>query len=380
MNLIKYISIICLVVISCSQTISGQHEQRIDSLKKEVAVLVYSNPELAIEKSLELYKLSTENPSGQVNALLTVANGYAVLKEHDQVFNYALKADSIAAINKIYTDQIRVLGFIGGQYRRLQLSGKALQYLDQAYNLSLKHPLPDSLGFIQGNILVVKGLIQKDDLGCAYALPFLKDAVNIFKESTEKKLVNANLAITLNNLGDCNIEIENYSEAKANYNEAIHFAKPINAIKSIAASRVGLAKLLTLNGNHQEAIAILSDALKLIEDVNDTGTNIQIWKALSENYLLLGNEERHTYYTQLYIEEENKLLEEEKKSLNKVTDKLSSENQEKRQNQKNKYTYLFLFSGAVLLLIVLLIYLNIAKKRRKIAKSKEKINKSSNNR
>lgn len=339
-------------------------------------MLAYNDPELAITKGLELYDLSKNSSTHQVSALLSVANAYAVLKDHDAVFKYALKADSIAELNRNYTDHVRVLGFIGGQYRRLNLSDRALNYLNKAYNLTIKHPLPDSLEFIQGNILVVKGLIQKDELGCEYALPYLSDAVKVFKKNTDKVAINANLAIALNNLGDCNIELQNYKDAKINYNEAIISAEIINAIKNVASSKLGLAKLLSIEGKNKEAIALLEYILDSITDIHDGALNSQILKALSENYKQIGNENQYRYYSQLYLEEEQKLFKEEKKSLNKVTKEISSENHEKRQFQKDKYSYVFLFCGIILILLMLIIYRKILKKRNKIAQSKEKIEKS----
>ncbi|GEQ86116.1 hypothetical protein ULMS_16240 [Patiriisocius marinistellae] len=359
-----------------SATLFGQQQATLDSLKKEVSVLVYNNPELAIEKGFKLYNLSKDNASYQISALLSIANGYAILKEHDEVFKYALKADSIAEKNENYTDQVRVLGFIGGQYRRLKLSGRALRYLDEAYNLTVKHPLPDSLEFIQGNILVVKGLIKKDDLGCEYALPYFTDAVKVFERNTDRKSVIANLAITLNNIGDCFIELERFSEAKQSFDEAITYALKINAIKNIASSKLGLAKLLSIESKYEAAIENLETTLNSIKNVNDAAINIKILKALSENYKIIGNNEKFNSYTKMYLEEEQKLLEQEKKSLNKVTEEMSSENLEKRINQKNKYTYTFLICGLILFIIIVLILRNILQKRTKIAKSKDKIQKS----
>ena len=343
---------VTIFVVALSTSLFGQEQKRLDSLKKELNVLVYSNPKLAIAQGLELYEASHDDPSYQVSVLLAIANGYAVLKEHDNVFRYALKADSIAEVNAFYIDQVRVLGFIGGQYRRLKLSNRALQYLDQAYDLTLEHPLPDSLEFLKGNILVVKGLVQKDNIGCEFALPYLKEGVEVFKKNSIKNAIKANLAITLNNIGECHIEIENYTAAKTSFNEAIMYAEEINAIKSVASSKLGLARLLTLEGQHDAAVKILENALTSIEGVNDAATNSLILKALSENYEILGNEEKHNSYTRLYLAEEHKLLEEEKKSLNKVTEELSSENQEKRQNQKTKYTFIFIVFGFFLILIL----------------------------
>tara|TARA_R100000935_G_scaffold1439_1_gene4550 strand:+ start:108758 stop:109894 length:1137 start_codon:yes stop_codon:yes gene_type:complete len=366
-----------LTALTCATSLLAQGHGVLDSLGKEANVLVYSNPELAIEKAFELYQLSNDDPVYQVNALLTVANGYAVLKEHDQVFEYALKADSIAEVHKNYTDQVRVLGFIGGQYQRLKLGGRALTYLDRAYNLSVKYPLPDSLEFIQGNILFVKGLIKKDDLGCRYALPYFNDAATVFENNKDKKTIYASLAIAYNNIGDCNFLIEEYTEAKKNYTKAIRYAEEINATKNIAYSKLGLAKLLSKEERYDESIKLLEKAFSSIKDVNDTQMNTQILKALSEDYAQVGNDEKYNEYVQLYLEEEKKLLEEEKKTLNRITDELEIESQEKSQNQKNTYVYIFLFIGIILFFLLGYVVNKIVKKRRKIAASKEKIKKSS---
>ncbi|WP_339697522.1 hypothetical protein [uncultured Marixanthomonas sp.] len=107
-------SLLMFALLLLSHIVNAQNKALIDSLRQEANVLAYSNPERAVERGLELFSLSENNPSQQVSALLTVANAYAVLKDHDKVLKYALKADSIASENQNYTDQVRALGFIGG--------------------------------------------------------------------------------------------------------------------------------------------------------------------------------------------------------------------------------------------------------------------------
>ncbi|WP_165593567.1 tetratricopeptide repeat protein [Aequorivita soesokkakensis] len=375
-----------LILFSCAIIFFGgsfssfaQTRAELDSLRSEASTITYNNPELAIEKGLSLYKLAKKDPSTQIGALIIVANGYAVLKNHDKVLEYAFQADSIAKNSKIYTDRIRVLGFIGGEYQRLNLSSKALNYLDQAYEISVSHPLPDSLKFLQGNILFVKGLIQKDNLGCEYALQYFKQAEEVFKNNISSNAINASVAIASNKIGDCNFEMKDYKKAKENYEEAIVYAKKINATKNIAYSELGLANILSTEGKNGEAIQILERAIRSIENVNDIGINSEIYKSLSENYAAIGNAENANKYTSLYLAEQDKLLSEEKKSLNKVVNDLSSENVKKRERQKDKYNYLFLFFGIVLLLVILIVVKKIIAKRRKIFLHKEELKKSSKN-
>ena len=370
-------SLLLFTLVFLCHKVSAQNKALIDSLRQEANVLAYSNPELAVERGLELYSLSKNNPSQQVSALLTVANGYAVLKDHDQVLKYALKADSIAGENKNYSDQIRALGFIGGQYQRLKLSNRALKYLDRAYNLSIEHPLPDSIQYIQGNILFVKGLIKRDNLGCEYALPNFTEAAKVFRDNLEKKLMNSSMAITLNNIGDCNFQLEKYETARQNYNEAIAFASKINAVKNTAYSKLGLAKILSKEKKHTLAIQKLEDALRSVKSINDAGLKTELYKTLSENYAAVGNNEKYNTYTKLYFEEEEKLLNEEKKSINQVANNLAAENLDKRENQKNTYTYIFIICGLLLLVVLGYIISKILQKRRKIAQKKREIENTS---
>lgn len=370
-------SLLMFALLLLSHIVNAQNKALIDSLRQEANVLAYSNPERAVERGLELFSLSENNPSQQVSALLTVANAYAVLKDHDKVLKYALKADSIASENQNYTDQVRALGFIGGQYQRLKLSNRALEYLDRAYNLSIKHPLPDSIQYIQGNILFVKGLIQRDNLGCDYALPYLTKAANVFEKNLSKKLMNSSMAITLNNIGDCNFELKKYQKAQQKYEEAIVYATKINAVKNIAYSKLGLAKILSEEKKYQSAIQKLEEALLSVKNINDAGLKTELYKSLSKNYAAVGNNEKYNTYTKLYFEEEEKLLNEEKKSINQVANNLAAENLNKRKNQKNTYTYIFIICGLLLLVILGYIVNKILQKRRKIAQKRQEIENTS---
>ena len=310
----------------------AQNRAMLDSIRAEATLLTYSNPELAIEKGLKLVELSNDAPSSQISGL-----------------------------------------FIGGEYQRLKLGNKALNYLDKAYELSLQQPLPDSLKFLQGNIVFVKGLIQKDNLGCEYAMQYLLQAEEIFKNNLTSKAINTSLGIANNNIGDCYIELGEYEKAKENYNEAILFATKVNSVKIIAYSELGLSKIFSAKGEYLEAINILQKALSSLENINDIAMYTQIYKALSENYSEIEDTENFNKYTSLYLAEEDKLLNEEKKSLNTIVNDISLDNSEKSEAQENKYFYLFIISGMLLLIFLIYIINKIIKKRRKIAKHRKEV-------
>lgn len=372
-KIVPYYLLLLILLMNLPLGIYAQSRAKLDSIRAEATLVTYSNPQLAIEKGLQLFEMAKKDPSSQIAGLIIVANAYAILKNHEKVLTYAFKADSVAEISNNYADRVRVLGFIGGEYQRLKLGNKALSYLDKAYDISVRHPLPDSIKFLQGNIVFVKGLIQKDNLGCEYALEYLKEAEVIFKNNKTNKAINSSIGIANNNIGDCNFELKQYAAAKENYNEAILYASKVNSTKIIANSELGLSKILTVEGNNLEAIQLLQKALSSVKNINDISINSQIYKVLSDNYSIVEDIENFNKYTSLYLAEEEKLLTEEKKSLNTIVNDISSDNSKKSEVQVNTYNYLLIFTVLIFLIILLYILRNIIKKRKKIAQHKEKL-------
>jgi hypothetical protein len=370
--MIKYFKkvVVLTFLMLVSYTWAQQHKN-LDSLLVETNLLVYNNPELAIKKGLSYYKEAKNNPSLQVSFLLIVANGNAVLKNHDKVFEYALLAKSIADKNADYVNQIKVTGFLGGQYQRLKLKDKATEYIDKAHTLSIQHPLPDSLNYLKGNILFVKGLLQKDDLGCEYALPYFTEAVAILKKYSNKKSTVAGLAIIYNNIGGCYLAQDDLKKAEENFIEGRNHANTIKSQKSIASAELGLGEVLTAQNKPRLAISKIEQVLPIIEEIDDIALKKDAYKALSENYFKISDNKNYEFYTKAYLAEEKKLIEQENKSLNKVVNKITNESDESQENQKKNYRYLVLFLVLFLGAVLYFIYYKLTVKKKNLTKLKE---------
>jgi hypothetical protein len=65
----KLFTVFCAIILfGSSFLLQAQTRAQLDSLRSEASVITYNNPELAIEKGLELYKLAKKDPSTQIGA------------------------------------------------------------------------------------------------------------------------------------------------------------------------------------------------------------------------------------------------------------------------------------------------------------------------
>ncbi|WP_417368322.1 tetratricopeptide repeat protein [Flavobacterium beibuense] len=346
----------------------------LDSLKTELNLMVYNNPKEALRRVEEIYPTITD-PSMQISYLLTSANAYAVLKNHDAVMETALKAKKIADEKGSSVNRLQVSGFIGGQYRRLGLDDKALLYINEAEEVFKTEAIPDSLKYLGGNILIVKGLIQRTSLGCEYALPYFKEAANVYKKYVSKKINLVSVAIAHNNIADCYIEINDLDAAEFNFKEAIKYSLEVNSGHSLAYAKMGLSRIYKQEDENEKAITLLKEVDADLEEMNDLSIKKEVYKLLSENYKAIKDTQNYEHYSQLYFDETKRIIAEEKKSLNTVVNDLSEEKEKSQQETKSKFIFILL--GAILVFIVIMSYMayKIVKKRKKINQKKEQVDK-----
>ncbi|MFL9838967.1 tetratricopeptide repeat protein [Flavobacterium sp. ST-75] len=346
----------------------------LDSLKTELNLMVYNNPKEAIRRVDEIYPTITD-PSMQISYLLTSANAYAVLKNHDAVMETALKAKKIADEKGSPVNKIQVSGFIGGQYRRLGLDDKALLYINEAEEVFKTEAIPDSLKYLGGNILIVKGLIQRSSLGCEYALPYFKEAANVYKKYISEKINMVSVAIAYNNIADCYIEMNDLDAAELNFKQAVKYSLEVNSGHSLAYAKMGLSRIYKQKNENNKAIGLLKEVDSDLDKMNDLSIKKEVYKQLSENYKAIKDTQNYEYYNQLYFEETKRIIAEEKKSLNAVVNDLSEEKQKSQKQTKSKFIFMLL--GAIFVFIAIMSYMayKIVKKKKKINEKKEQFHK-----
>lgn len=160
-----YLWLITCCLSATNLSAQKQTEPHLDSL----FLLMNSDPDRVIKLGTELYEKYKGNPKMEISILTIIGSSYSIKKDYETAIDYAFKTREISQKINDYPTQIQVAGFIGEKYHNLNINSKAKYYFDEAYDLIEKHPLPDSLKFYKGNLLFLKALIYRDDLGCEFA-------------------------------------------------------------------------------------------------------------------------------------------------------------------------------------------------------------------
>lgn len=364
---IKFATIILsLLFIVDSQTVSAQKsaEPHLDSL----FLMMNSNPDKVIKLGNELYKKYKGNPKMEISILTIIGSSYSVKKDYEKAIEHAFKTREISQKINDYPTQIQVAGFIGEKYHNLNIYSKAKYYADEAYELIEKHPLPDDLKFYKGNILYLKALIYRDELGCDFAQTYYKKALEVYISSLKnREMLRFSIADIYNEIGSCYLEEKKLAGAKASFEKSLQYAVNGNYDLLNAESRAGLGRILYLQKNYTEAKTEFDKTIQILKSGKIENANPEVYKYISENYYALNDIENHRLYLNLYNQKTSTDSNAKKKSVNEIIVKKTAEENSGNDNSSKYWIIVFLC-----ILIVLVLY-QIFQTKSKMRKLKKQI-------
>lgn len=332
--------------------------QKISDEEYNAAMLnIYDNPDKAIEVGIRMFETSQNNPKRQINAQLLLANAYSSKRDYEKSLEYALKARELSKSSSDPRSEIVVLNKIAAQYHQLGINDKALQYLDESDQIIASYPHKDSVGTIIGNNFGVRGFIYRDQLSCEIAIDYFNRAIQQYKKDLGNSKTLANMSVITYNKGNCFITLAQTDSARITLEKSLELAKTSEAKSLEAFSRKGLAEVYTLQGNYNQAISELNNALEISKNVGDLVLNQGIFKGLSDNYLAINDWDEYQNYYNKYLKTETQNRNEERKTISTSLSKHSEEINAEIDNTKSTYTLaIFAVVIFILLLISLIIF------------------------
>jgi tetratricopeptide (TPR) repeat protein len=373
MNSKKYINLFLTVVIYLTtSSLYSQKSKLNDSIIKTCSIEMYANPDKVIREGKKIVANSDNNIDYKIKGYKLIADGFSSKRDYQKSLEYVIKANKLLNLSSNKLLKIIILNKLGIQYHQLKIFDKSIQYLDQAEQLIMEYPYPDSIHADLGKNFIVRGFIYKDKFSCDIAIDFFNRGIAELLKAKNKSN-NAIISIAKYNKGNCYIILSNNKLAKENFIQSIEAAKIINGKSLWAFGLKGLAEVYTIEGNYQEAISSLKLALVLSHDVNDLILNDELYFALSENYLAVNEWDEFKKYHEKEIYVQKLLKARQRISVSESLGVKEVELKSKIDIETSNFYYIILFLAVLFLLILLFFLLYFRRKTKEIDTIKNKI-------
>lgn len=369
----KYnILFLIVVVYTMTSSLYSQKSKLNDSIIKACSTEIYANPDKVIFEGEKIVAQSNSNVDYKIKGYKLIADGYSSKRDYQKSLEYVMKANKLLNLSSNKLLKIVILNKLGIQYHQLKIYDKSIQYLDQAEELIMKYPYPDSIHADLGKNFIVRGFIYKDKFSCEIAIDFFNRGIAELLK-VKNKSNNAIISIAKYNKGNCYISLSKNKLAKENFLQSIETAKIINGKSLWAFGLKGLAEVYTIEGNYKEAISSLKLALVLSHDVKDLILNDELYFALSENYLAINEWDEFKKYHEKELNVQKLLKARERISVSESLRVKELELKSKIAIENSNFYYTLLFLSILFLLILLFYYLYYIRISKEIVAIKNKI-------
>ncbi|MES2811279.1 MAG: tetratricopeptide repeat protein [Bacteroidota bacterium] len=337
----------CLLLFA--PVLQAQNSKKLDSIIKVNTMQMYGNPDKAIIAGKEVLNKAGDDVDLKIRAYKLISDGYSSKRDYKKSLEYVIKANQLLPQTQNKLLKISMITKAGIQYHQLKIYDKSIEYLDQAEKLCLEYPVRDSVYVNLGTNYMVRGLIYKEKLNCEIAIEFLDKGIY---QISQTKNINANanrLSIAKYNKGNCYILMSDNLSARKSFQEAIDYAKRVDALSLQAFAQKGLAEVYTIEGKYNEAIALLQNALKISSEVNDLILNQGIYKGLADNYLAINEWDNYQECHSKYLKTQTEVKKRERDSASDSLIELGNDENKKLESVIPNFLF-----GSVLLILILI--------------------------
>lgn len=356
-NLTKSLMSILIVFLICF--VQGQQKDAA-KLIREGNHLIFKNPAKAKEIAKKLYDTAEENSPQKFSALLILAQADALLANYDSSLQYALEAKKLSENLSDESYKLRIYSYLSYHYHRLNIQDKAWEYIDDAEKIIKTKSLPDSLGYLKGNIFFTKASMYQKELDCAYAINYFNQAIKAYSESIDNEYSDTNLGLAYSQKGYCEMELNKLSEAENSFKLAISNSEKNKDIRNNIFAVTGLARADALKGNFARSNEVLLLQLKRATEGNLKHLLNDIYKFLAYNYLKLKDTKNYELYDGLYKKSQLEFSKTEAGSINHIIKDASKNKQEDSAYPKS------LIAGIIVIIILIVIIIFIISRIRKM--------------
>lgn len=352
----------CLLFLSLQLT-RGQISR--DSLFKRAKTVLYEQPDETVKLALQLLK-TEKKVDDKAHLYMLLSNAYIAKRNTDSSLYFILKAADLINTDAQISTKIKILNSVAVQYQQMELFGKALSTLDQAYELVEELPANSKDRFMNsGFIYAVRGMIYRSQSNPELALEKFRAAVLHFQKLSSDKGMAANLSIVFYNMGYCFIDLKNFTRAAAMFQRSFEYALKADARSLEAYALKGQAETSFFNHNYEASVRDLQTAEPLAEPVGDLVLSEGIYRLLADNYLALNNIPQYEHYSAKAAKTLQKREESELKSVDRYLNRQDEIDRQTLADQKNLYAVFAALLSVVALFSAVFLLKALRKQRQK---------------
>lgn len=361
----KYTVLFLMFMLFLPLAMKAQNKSN-DSVFKEIQHYLYENPDKAIEVSNKIID-SEKDPDKKLKYYLFLSKAYTAKRNSDASYKTLLKAQQLLEDSKDFTAKIDAMILIAIQYEQMELYTKSFEVLDQVdalcNNLNAEYNLQKNSWL--GKSYAIKGIIYKSQKNNEIALKKFFTSIQNFEKAEQTVPTINNISIVYYNIGYTFINVNNFVEAEKYFNKSLIYAQKSKAHSLEAYALKGLADLNSLQDNPQKAVELLETAKVKAQNIGDLVLSEGIYKGLADNYLSIGNFQKHVEYNDLYKKTQFEKEQNELQSINSFIDNTEKEKTEKLETDNKKHLIINVLISIFTFLILGFFVFKIVKKYKK---------------
>lgn len=370
----RFKSIILLLTVFISHQITYPQSAAYDRIFSETAqVLISSNPKKALSNTDYLYKISHNNLERIKSCLLkaTVLRQYGLRNE---AITALKRADSLVVIDKNYSMQARINGFLSTIYRENEIYSIGKIHLQKAATVSRKIEDKNEMYKFQGILSQEIAYYQMYALNYSKAISSLKAGNLLFKKAGSSFDKNFQTAVNDELIADNYLLLKKFDSALIYYEKAhkeLEVSQSSNsALKGFIYN--GLANVYTSIGDYKKALLNYQKAEQIAEVSNFFILKQEVYSSLLEFYKKTDNK-KYIVYNEMNL----KLNKDEEHNRKIIADDLIKTLRKKQvDNQSNYQKSKFSIIGICILIVLITIGIYIFRRKQDYKKFKKFISQS----
>ncbi len=334
----------------------SQSEEKIkqfDSIFYETSVNTSTiNPTKALHVADSLYKYSL-NSDQKVKSLMLSAIIYEKQEQRMKGIEYAIEALEIAEESTDYYVIARIYGFMSMQYRRMGISDKGKEFIQQGFYISSKIEDINLLNKYQSMAYQELADYAMDDNEYEKAIEFINLALEGYNKEANPRIRNFQIANAEEFLGRCYTALGKYEQAFINFSKAKTLINESEAANSLSAAMIylGIGSIYLQNQQIDSAGLYLKRALKISENTNNGSLKESLYEGMYKYHMARNYLDSSAIYAYKYkdISIENKLK--NNQMVNSEFNRLSLIPEEKANNTPFYMSALVILGSAILFTI-----------------------------